>query len=85
MARRIVYAEVGEYTFYTQEEIVGGVLWSFDIAGHDRNPELYASLDHAMVAAVGEKWTGRRGASGTAVDTAAGWFMRMIGAHGGER
>lgn len=42
--------------------------------------ELYPSLDHALVAAVGEKYTGQRGAGGTGVDTAAGWFMRMIGA-----
>lgn len=42
--------------------------------------ELYTTLDEAMVAAVGEKYTGRRGAGGTAVGTAADWFMKMIGA-----
>jgi hypothetical protein len=42
--------------------------------------EYYLSLDHAMVAAVAEKHTGKRGAGGTGVGTAADWFMRMIGA-----
>jgi homoserine acetyltransferase len=83
MTRRSLYAEIGEYTFYNQPD-AGRMLWSFDIAGRDRGYELYGSLDQAMVAAVAEKWTGRRGAGGTAVDTAAGWFMRMIGAGRGD-
>jgi hypothetical protein len=42
--------------------------------------ELYATLEYAMAAAIAEKYTGPRGAGGSGVDTAAGWFMRMIGA-----
>lgn len=49
-------------------------------AGKPKLGELYASLEHAMVAAVGEKYTGPRGAGGSGVGTAADWFMRMIGA-----
>lgn len=52
-----------------------------DAAGRPDVGEWYASLEHAMVAAVGEKYTGRRGAGGIGVGTAADWFMRMIGAH----
>lgn len=42
--------------------------------------ELYNSLEHAMAAAIAEKYTGPRGAGGRGVGTAADWFMRMIGA-----
>jgi hypothetical protein len=42
--------------------------------------EGFNSLDHVMVAAIAEKYTGPRGAGGTGVGTAADWFMRMIGA-----
>jgi hypothetical protein len=49
-------------------------------SGQVRVNEWYGSLDHAMVAAVAEKYTGPRGAGGTGVGTAADWFMRMIGA-----
>lgn len=51
-----------------------------DHRGMPRTGELYRTLDHALVAWVGEKYTGPRGAGGTGVGTAADWFMRMIGA-----
>lgn len=51
-----------------------------DRMGVPKVGELHAALDRAMVAWVAEKYTGARGAGGTGVDTAAGWFMRMIGA-----
>jgi hypothetical protein len=75
---------VGEYTFTEHTDhgfpsFEGESLYKFEING-EASSELYASLDEAMVAAVGEKYTGPRGAGGAGVDTAAGWFMRMIGA-----
>jgi hypothetical protein len=42
--------------------------------------EWFNSLEHAMAAAIAEKYTGPRGAGGSGVGTAADWFMRMIGA-----
>lgn len=84
---------VGEWTFYeVTDHSFGGEfadkpLYGFadtvvDVvaAGKPKLGELYPSLEHAMVAAVGEKYTGQRGAGGTGVGTAADWFMRMIGA-----
>lgn len=71
---------VGEYEF-TEHDDKGRRLYTFTIGEEKRSvPEFYASLDAALVAAVGEKWTGPRGAGGSGTDTAAGWFMRMIGA-----
>lgn len=86
---------IGEWTFY---EVTGGVaklagkpLYGFELAvpdgtatGKPKLGELYDSLEHAMVAAVGEKYTGQRGAGGTGVGTAADWFMKMIGADTGS-
>lgn len=85
---------VGPWTFYEvvdhgfTGEHAGKPLYGFtvtaeektDTSGGPRLGELYGSLDHALVAAVAEKHTGRRGAGGTGVGTAADWFMRMIGA-----
>lgn len=80
---------VGEWTFW---EIAGhgfsdieGPLYGFTVGlpGVGQRPqfhELYETLEEAMVAAVGEKYTGRRGARGSAVGTAADWFMTAIGA-----
>jgi hypothetical protein len=42
--------------------------------------EWFNTLEHAMAAAIAEKYTGPRGAGGSGVGTAADWFMRMIGA-----
>lgn len=76
---------VGRWTFFEVERADGTFYaFSVDDAMDDRGlpkiGELYLSLDHAMVAAVGEKYTGERGAGGSGVGTAADWFMRMIGA-----
>lgn len=85
--------KIGEWTFYEihnhgfKDELEGRPLYAFIAGDVEYNSSgspkwgwLYSTLDHAMVAAVGEKYTGQRGAGGTGVDTAAGWFMRMIGA-----
>lgn len=85
---------VGEWTFYEVTdhgftgELADKPLYGFEreLKGSDnlgagpKLGELYTSLDHAMVAAVAEKFTGPRGAGGSGVGTAADWFMRMIGA-----
>lgn len=79
---------VGEWTFYQIEghgfSDITGPLYGFEHngkrEGHPKFGELYETLEHAMVAAVGEKYTGRRGAGGSGVGTAADWFMKMIGA-----
>lgn len=77
---------VGEYVFIEHEDNrgefgePGKLFYRFTREGARDNSELYPSLDHALVAAVGEKYTGPRGAGGSGVDTAAGWFMKMIGA-----
>lgn len=86
-------ATLGEWTFYKVEdhgftgELKDCPMYGFSqavpegtAAGKPKFGELYNSLEHAMVAAVGEKFTGPRGAGGTGVGTAADWFMRMIGA-----
>jgi hypothetical protein len=49
-------------------------------ASAEKSREWFNSLEHAMAAAIAEKYTGPRGAGGTGVGTAADWFMRMIGA-----
>ena len=41
--------------------------------------EAFYTLEMAYVSAVAAKYTGHRGAGGTGVDTAAGWFAKMIG------
>lgn len=41
--------------------------------------EAFYTLEMAYVSAIAAKYTGHRGAGGTGVDTAAGWFARMIG------
>lgn len=76
---------IGPYTFFEMvdngfPDHAGKTLWTFTIEGQQHSSTLYATLDHAMVAAVGERHTGPRGANGPGVDTAAGWFMKMIGA-----
>lgn len=91
--RHQIKGELAEWTFYevTAHGFTGEhadrPLYGFAVGqvetpdGKPKLGELYASLEHAMVAAVGEKFTGPRGAGGTGVGTAADWFMRMIGAH----
>lgn len=75
---------LGPYTF---EEVAGhgfsdhpGTMWRFTITGMRDNSTYFPTLDHALVSAVGERWTGPRGAGGSGVGTAADWFMAMIGA-----
>jgi hypothetical protein len=81
-------ATLGPYTF---EEVANhgfrgtpGTMWRFQIEGTRNNHTYYATLDHALVSAVGERWTGPRGAGGSGVGTAADWFMAMIGANAVE-
>lgn len=88
MTRVVAEVTIGPYTFQEIDDhgfrdYEGRTLWMFQIEGVRPSNELYETLDSVLVAAVGEKWTGPRGAGGTAVDTAAGWFMRMIGADRG--
>lgn len=76
---------VGPYTFFETwkhsfKDHAGKPLYRFEVDGERTNCEMYPSLEYAMVAAVGEKYTAPRGAGGTGVGTAADWFMRMIGA-----
>jgi hypothetical protein len=52
---------------------------AMDSRGLPKTGELFISLDRALIAWVGEKYTGPRGAGGTGVGTAADWFARMIG------
>lgn len=90
--RRVEVGQVGEWTFFevTGHSFTGDLdekpLYEFEVAGDGRTTgrEMYLSLDHALVAAVGEKWTGPRGAGGSGVGTAADWFMAMIGADRGR-
>lgn len=82
---RVQIGQVGPWTFWEirdhafKGDLAGKPLYEFEANG-TLSGEWFDSLDMAMVSAIGEKWTGRRGAGGTGVDTAAGWFMRMIGA-----
>lgn len=74
---------VGEYTFQEVETDWAGerrTFYRFGVDGLPRSNELFDSVEHAIVSAIAEKYTGRRGAGGTAVGTAADWFMRMVGA-----
>lgn len=83
--------EMPEVTFYRVEghgfdEYEGKPLYCYGKPGETNDNgipetgELYVALDRAMVAWVGEKYTGPRGAGGKGVGTAADWFMKMIGA-----
>lgn len=79
--------EMPEVTFYQVEGFTedGRTLYAYgkpndmDDRGKPRTGELFNSLDRALIAWVGEKYTGPRGAGGTGVGTAADWFARMIG------
>ena len=69
---------------FTGPEYDGKPLYAYGKGEHheDGRPkvgEYHATLDRALVAAVGEKYTGPRGAGGTGVGTAADWFCRMVG------
>jgi hypothetical protein len=84
---------VGDWNFYQIEDHGSGgpskdkPLFGFTTMpeewrdnGEVKMGEFYNSLEHAMAAAIAEKYTGPRGARGSRVGTAADWFMRMIGA-----
>lgn len=75
---------VGEWEFQEVEILWGSHEWRtfyrFTAEGLAPNNELYDTLEHAMAEAIGSKYTGPRGAGGSGVNTAAGWFLRMIGA-----
>lgn len=82
--------EMPEVTFYQVEDhgFTGygdRPMYTYGKPGEtDRNGiptvgEFYDSLDRALVSWVAERYTGRRGAGGTGVGTAADWFCRMIG------
>ena len=87
-----IVGEIRDWTFYEVTghgftgELADKPLYGFTVGkvktpkGQPEMDELYPSLEHAMVSAVGEKYTGPRRAGGSGTDTAAGWFMRMIGA-----
>jgi len=83
--------EMPEVTFYQVEDHgfpqhEGKPLYCYGKPGETndngipKTGELFLELDRALVAWVGEKYTGPRGAGGTGVGTAADWFMQMIGA-----
>lgn len=82
-ARLLNIWTVGEYEFTEHVDTRGAHLFGFTINGKERH-EYYYSLDKALIAAVGEKYTGPRGAGGSGVGTAADWFARMIGLEGAE-
>ncbi len=83
--------EMPEVTFYEVEdhgftgEHEGRTLYAYgkpddmNDRGMPRTGELYTSLDRALVAWVAEKYSGKRGAGGEGVGTAADWFARMVG------
>jgi hypothetical protein len=93
VTRRIYHTEgwtVGQWQFfqidgrqlsdtYEGRKLFGFTAYTED-ATADQCGEWFNSLEHAMAAAIAEKYTGARGAGGTGVGTAADWFMRMIGA-----
>lgn len=83
---------VGEWQFFEidgreiSDTYQGRKLFGFEVAEDGARPEIgnvrewFNTLEHAMAAAIAEKYTGPRGAGGSGVGTAADWFMRMIGA-----
>jgi hypothetical protein len=81
-----IVGKVGGWTFYEVTGMFEGrILYGFGDGSTDENGrpeygELYDSIEWAMASAIAEKHTGKRGAGGTGVGTAADWFMRMIGA-----
>jgi hypothetical protein len=85
MAERVDHRwTVGPYTFEAvsrhgfPEPQYPPVMYRYKIADKRVDNELYESLDRAMVAAVGARHMGPRGAGGPGVGTAADWFCRMI-------
>lgn len=92
MTRYQMLAQLGDWTFYevrdhgfTGPEYDGKPLYAYEkvrelgTVDKPKLGEFHRSLDRAIIAAIGEKYTGPRGAGGTGVGTAADWFARMIG------
>lgn len=90
--RATMLAQLGDWTFweiwehgFTGPEYDGRPLFGYEKTldpgepGKPKIREYHRSLDRAIIAAVGEKYTGPRGAGGTGVGTAADWFAKMIG------
>lgn len=90
--RATMLAQLGDWTFwevwdhgFTGPEYDGKPLFGYEKVRDPGEPgkpkigEFHRSLDRAIISAVGEKYTGPRGAGGTGVGTAADWFARMIG------
>lgn len=73
-----VFYSVGDYRF-TEGSLGDQTVFAFVLPDGTKSGEYYGSLEMAMVAAVGQKYTGRRGAGGEGVGTAADWFAKMIG------
>lgn len=69
------FEEVDSHPF---DQVTSGPMYRFAIDGKISS-EMFESLDRAMVAAIGERRMGPRGAAGNAVGTAADWFCLMIG------
>lgn len=96
MSRELFYTNrwnVGPWQFFEidgrqiSDTYAGRKLYGYETQAEDgARPEpgnvreWFNTLEHAMAAAIAEKYTGPRGAGGTGVGTAADWFMRMIGA-----
>lgn len=90
--RATMLAQLGDWTFwevwdhgFTGPEYDGKPLFGYEKVRDPGEPgkpkigEFHRTLDRAIISAVGEKYTGPRGAGGTGVGTAADWFARMIG------
>lgn len=77
-ARVIRHWNVGEYEFTEVLWHDGTTVYGTALDGKQSH-EYHATLDKALLAAVGEKHTGARGAGGTGVGTAADWFAAAIG------
>lgn len=90
--RATMLAQLGDWTFweiwdhgFTGPEYDGKPLFGYEKVRDPGEPgkpkigEFHRSLDRAIISAVGEKYTGPRGAGGTGVGTAADWFARIIG------
>jgi hypothetical protein len=83
--------QLGDWTFWAWDghpftgENEGRTLYAYEPVSNPgdvvkpNTGEWFTSLDRAMIAAVGEKYSGKRGAGGEGVGTAADWFARMIG------
>jgi hypothetical protein len=91
MSTYTVAGQIGDWTFWAWDghpftgEHEGRTIYAYEPVSKPGEPgkpntgEWFASLDRAIIAAVGEKYSGKRSAAGSGVGTAADWFARMIG------